>query len=194
MYIRYNVTAIEESNYLNKAVLNWRRKPTTERTVDNMLTFFKQAHKEERIKQKKYHHEASSVQALQQKFAALEERVEGTMEQKIDGLVDMINDNDNDTKIIAGSVPGTVITNTETNHHATALAAAEARNESLKARNSQLAAGVNTANQHNQFGGGDARGRRQGRGRGREGRGGKNPGRNKNTNATPAIWGPRSIL
>ena len=86
----------------------------------------------------------------------------------------MINDNDNDTKSIAGSVPGMVTTNTETNHHAAALAATQAQNQSLKARNSQLAADVNTANQRNQFGGGDARGRGRDRGRGR-GRGGRTP-------------------
>ena len=55
-----------------------------------------------------FYHKASSVQALQKKITAREEHVEGTIGRKIDELVDMINDNDNDTKSIAGSVPGTV--------------------------------------------------------------------------------------
>ena len=90
------------------------------------------------------------------------------MKGKIDELVDKINEFDNGTGSISGSVP--VTTNGEINHHATALAAAHTHNETLRARNIQLAADINTANQQQ---GGVGTGRGSDRGRG--GRGGRIP-------------------
>ena len=46
-FTRYTVIAIEELNFINKAVLKWRYRATAEHAVDKMRTFFKNAHKVE---------------------------------------------------------------------------------------------------------------------------------------------------
>ena len=47
VYIANCVKVIENTNFLNKAVLKWDRKPVAEKTPTNMNTFFNAAHKEE---------------------------------------------------------------------------------------------------------------------------------------------------
>ena len=49
-YIKKTLGVIEKSNYLNKDVLKWRRKPLAERTIINFWPFFKDAHKKQKLK------------------------------------------------------------------------------------------------------------------------------------------------
>ena len=49
-YIMICLSVIEKTNFINKAVLEWRRKPVGNRTVALFWPFIKKAHKEKRLK------------------------------------------------------------------------------------------------------------------------------------------------
>ena len=65
MYIIYTFRAVQKSNFLDKAVLKWKRWTTDERTVLEMWIFLHQAHKEEEEKMKQNKLIASSIHHLE---------------------------------------------------------------------------------------------------------------------------------
>ena len=50
MYIKTCLRVIEKSNYINKAVLAWRRRTLTDSTVALFWSFITEAHKKQRLK------------------------------------------------------------------------------------------------------------------------------------------------
>ena len=50
IYIKKCLRVIEQSNYINKDVLKWRAEPLIQRTVALFWSFFKIAHKKQRLK------------------------------------------------------------------------------------------------------------------------------------------------
>ena len=49
-YIKKTLGVIEKSHYIDKDVLKWRRRALVDRTIANFWTFFKEAHKRQKLK------------------------------------------------------------------------------------------------------------------------------------------------
>ena len=68
-YIKKTLGVIENSNYINKDVLKWRRRPLVEQTIALFWPYFKDAHKKQKLKLQQGNDEQASSVMMQKKMS-----------------------------------------------------------------------------------------------------------------------------
>ena len=71
-YIKKTLGVIENSNYINKDVLKWRRRPLVDQTIADFWTFFKEVHKKQKMKLQQGHDEQASSVMIQKQMSDFE--------------------------------------------------------------------------------------------------------------------------
>ena len=98
MYIVTCLCVIKKSNFINKSVLEWRRRPQRLRTVALFWPFIKAAHKKQRLKLEQGNDEQANSVMLQKQYndIALKvsqlERYTDQQQTPINDVVDKVND------------------------------------------------------------------------------------------------------
>ena len=178
-YIVICLSVIEKTNFINKEVREWRRKPIGDRTVALFWPFIKKAHKEKRLKLKQgSDDQANSVmQQKQLQDMALKitqlERYADDQNKTLSDVIDKVNE---EASRGDRSIPGMIETSTpSSSSESSALSAAQALVASLQAKLTDAESRRYDPNRNRQ---GPGRGRGGDRDGGGPGRGGG--GRTKN--------------
>ena len=137
-YIVICLSVIEKTNFINKDVREWRRKPVGDRTVTLFWLFIKKAHKEKRLKlaQGSDDQANSVMQQKQLQEMALKitqlERYADDQNKTLSNVIDKVNDEASRSN---RSIPGMINTSTPSSPSKTsALTTAQALIASLQAR------------------------------------------------------------
>ena len=97
-YIVICLRVIEKSNFINKAILNWRRRLLADRTITLFWPFIKAAHKKQRLKLEQGNDEQANSVMLQKQYndMALKvsqlERFTDQQNTTLNDVVDKVND------------------------------------------------------------------------------------------------------
>ena len=122
MYIVTCLRVIEKSNFINKSVLEWRRRPQATRTVAFFWPFFTAAHKKQRLKLEQGNDEQASSVMLQKQYNDMALKV-GQLERSTDQLqgglnnhIDKVQDDASVRSRSDRSIPGVIDTDKSTSN------------------------------------------------------------------------------
>ena len=140
MYIKTYLRVIERTNYINKAVLAWRRRTLPDRTVAFFWSFITEAHKKQRLKLEQGSDEQAKSVMLQNtvKDMALKisqlERYTNRQQVVINDVIDKVQDDDSVRSRSDRFIPGVIKTNgTPSTTNSSELSTAQALIASLTA-------------------------------------------------------------
>ena len=174
MYIVTCLRVIEKSNFINKSVLEWRRRPQGMRTIALFWPFIEASHKKQRLKLEQGNDEQANSVMLQKQYNDMVlkvsqlERYTDQQQTTINDVVDKVND---EASRSDRSIPGVIETKgTPSTSDSFELSTAQALIVSLTASLVEAEKNHYIPQRDRPGPGGRVDGRGRGRGRGRGGR------------------------